>query len=190
MFSKYVVALLFFAASAIAGVVHPGIYQILNVASHSTARAQFAPGPVIVSSTREHIGDFALWNIQNAQDGGYTIENLALDRLLMLDTFAAVLSFNNGEPVFTNRNPTVWDIEPAGNGEFVIKLQAYDLLWNAEPPVVPRGDVKLRPSRGFPTQHWRLVPVNAPHVEDYDYDYDNDRWDLPEGAPGRLSGQI
>ena len=59
MLSKYV-TLLAFAASAIAGVIEPGVYKIKNVASHSTARS-FAPfSPVFVSSTREFPGPFEL----------------------------------------------------------------------------------------------------------------------------------
>ncbi|KAF8810382.1 hypothetical protein BYT27DRAFT_7186593 [Phlegmacium glaucopus] len=142
MFSKYV-AILSFAASAIAGVVTPGTYRIVNVASGSTVRAYYAPGPLFVSSTRENAGWFELvspslghlsfeytiticlkpqWDIKDAKDGGYTIANVGLNMQFMLDTSAAVFSPDNGEPVFTNRVPTVFNIESAGNGEYEVRL--------------------------------------------------------------------
>ena len=59
MLSKYV-TLLAFAASAIAGVIEPGIYRIKNVASRSTARSYEPFTPVFVSSTRENPGPYEL----------------------------------------------------------------------------------------------------------------------------------
>jgi hypothetical protein len=77
----------------------------------------------------------------------------------------------NAEPVVTNRRPTVFSIESAGDKpqiyvvslanplsmwsllryvtfyHFKIKVQGADLLWNVEPPVVPRGEVSCFPSR-------------------------------------------
>ena len=59
MFSKYV-TILAFAASAIAGVIEPGVYKIRNVASHSTARSYQAFTPVFVANTLENPGPFEL----------------------------------------------------------------------------------------------------------------------------------
>jgi len=178
---KYV-ALLSFAATAIAGVIPEGTYRIFNVASDSTARVSFASGPVFVDSTKKNVGPFELWNIRDAEDGGYTIDNVGLNTIKMLDTFAAVERPNKWELVRTFRDPTIFNIEPAGNGEYVIKLQQYDLLWNAEPPVVPFGDVKLKPSDGSPTQRWILVRLLGPDNDIHNYD----RWDVSERTPGRF----
>ena len=61
MFSKYA-TLLAFAATAIAGVIEPGVYRITNVASHSTARTYNPLTAIYVSSTREYAGPFELVN--------------------------------------------------------------------------------------------------------------------------------
>ena len=59
MFSKYV-TLLAFAATAIAGVIQPGVYRITNVASQSTACTYNPSSAVFVSSTREFPGPFEI----------------------------------------------------------------------------------------------------------------------------------
>ncbi|KAF8810380.1 hypothetical protein BYT27DRAFT_7253762 [Phlegmacium glaucopus] len=192
MFFKYV-SLLIFAASAIAGTITPGTYQIVNVASDSAARAYDGPGLVFVSSYRDLAGWFELWDISDAKDGGYTIANVGLNMIYMLDTSAAVFSPDNGELqlIRTSLAPTVFNIESAGNGEYVIKLPNEDLLWNAEPPVVPYGDVKLRPANGDSTEHWRLIPARAPGSAHASPNHNYDRWDLPvQRIPGRFLGQV
>ncbi|KAF8811401.1 hypothetical protein BYT27DRAFT_7089549 [Phlegmacium glaucopus] len=190
MFSKYV-SLLIFAASAIAGTITPGTYRIVNVASDSAARVYYGSGPVFVSSYRGYGSWFELWDISDAKDGGYTIANVGLDMIYMLDTSAAVFGPDNGEPVRTSRTPTVFNIESAGNDEYVIKLPNDDLLWNVEPPIMPYGDIKLRPANGDSTEHWRLVPAQESGDAHSTPNHNYDRWDLPvQRIPGRFLGQI
>jgi hypothetical protein len=57
MLSK-TVALLLFAAGAIAGPIAEGTYRIINVASQSSARVYSAGDPIYVSSTLENPGPF------------------------------------------------------------------------------------------------------------------------------------
>ena len=59
MLSKYV-TLLAFAASAIAGLIKPGIYRISNVASRTTVRSYVPQSPIYVSSSKEYAGPFEL----------------------------------------------------------------------------------------------------------------------------------
>ncbi|MFC5828667.1 RICIN domain-containing protein [Nonomuraea insulae] len=134
-----------------------GTYRITNVASSSTMRTYYAGGEAFVSSTRENPGPFELWQITNSRDGSYTIENVGINIINMLDSYAAVRQTAAEEPVVTSRDATDWSIEPAGNGTYVIKVPGQDLLWNAEAPVVPRGDVKLRAADGSDAQRWSLV---------------------------------
>lgn len=144
------------AGAAQAAAFAPGTYRIINVASHSSVRTYNAGAELFVSSTRENPGPFELWQIDRREDG-YTIQNVGINMIRMLDSYAAVRQAVAGEPVVTNRDAGVWSIEPAGNGIFVIKVPGQDLLWNTEPPVVPRGDVRLRHANGSDTQRWSLV---------------------------------
>ncbi|MFC4008042.1 hypothetical protein ACFOY2_12480 [Nonomuraea purpurea] len=133
-------------------------YRITNVASHSTLRAYQAGEEVFVSSTRESPGPFELWHFERSESG-YTIQNVGLSMTQTSDSYAAARQATEGEAVITSRDATVWSIEPAGNGTFVIKVPGEDLLWNAEPPVIPRGNVKLRDANGSDTQRWTFVPA-------------------------------
>ena len=88
----------------------------------------------------------------------------------------------NGEPVITNSDPTVFNIEAAGNGEFVVRLASFslsmklnsdisikiklpydDLLWNVEPPVIPRGNVRFShlPLFSFDSFRYHLCRSNS-----------------------------
>ena len=110
MFSKYA-TLLAFAASAIAGVIKPGIYIISNAASHSNVRAFPVYTPLEVSSSSSnnrfdvfeyvssglclclgiyfnYLPQTKKWDvIRNSADGTYTFKNVGLD------LFAAAFDF-------------------------------------------------------------------------------------------------
>ena len=142
----------------LAGQIVDGTYIITNVASLSTVQVHRAGCEVYVSSTGEYPGLFELWNIKSATDGGYILDNIGLTTTQMLDNFVTAIP-QNGEPCVMKREATVFNIEPAGGGTYVIKLQYKDLLWNVEPPVVPRGDIKLRPANGESTERFTLTPA-------------------------------
>ncbi|MFC7585609.1 RICIN domain-containing protein [Nonomuraea antimicrobica] len=148
------------ASSAPAAAFEPGTYKIINVASHSSVRDYNAGGELFVSSTRENPGPFELWQIERS-GSGYTIQNVGINMIKMLDSYATARQTVEGEAVVTNRHPSTWSIAPAGEGTYVIKVPNEDLLWNVEPPVVPRGDVQLRHANGSDTQRWRLVRVSG-----------------------------
>jgi hypothetical protein len=76
-----------------------------------------------------------------------------------LDTFAAVNTPENGEPVITSRNPTVFAIEPVGDDRYIIKIPYADLLWNVESPVMPHASIKLRSADGSYTQAFTLEAI-------------------------------
>ena len=99
MFSKYA-TLLAFAASAIAGVIKPGIYIISNAASHSNVRAFPVYTALEVSSSSSNdrfdmyeyvssglcqclcLGIICLkqqWDVKNSTDGTYTFKNVGLN---------------------------------------------------------------------------------------------------------------
>jgi hypothetical protein len=181
MFSK-AITLLLVATCAIGGQIKEGTYRITNVASHSTARTYNAGSEIYVSSTKENPGPYEVWDIRNAVDGGYTIENVGL-KYGTPDSFAAVFAPEDGEPVVTYRKRIVFNIESAGNGKHVIKLPYDNLLWNVEPPVIPRGSIKLRPAEGLETEQWILTPTSAET-----HDNDDDRWYLQQRI-GRFSGR-
>jgi hypothetical protein len=141
------------ANSAQALASEPGTYRIFNVASHSSLRAYNAGQVAYVSSTREYPGPFELWKIERS-GSTYTIKNVGLD------SYAAAPQTEEGASVVTNRAPSTWSIESAGDNTYVIKVPNEDLLWNAEPPVIPRGDVRLRGADGSETQRWRLAPAD------------------------------
>ena len=83
-----------------------------------------------------------------------------------------------------------------------IKHQHENLLWNAEPPVIPHGvvrcphfpcfflkknsiQIKLRPADGRATERWILTPSRRDlGQEDY-----NERWELLQRI-GRFLGQF
>ncbi|MFD0885634.1 hypothetical protein ACFQ08_13855 [Streptosporangium algeriense] len=136
-----------------------GVYRIVNVASHSSLRAYEAGSPIFVSSTRENPGPFELWEITRVGEG-YTIKNVGLSHTRGSDAYASVSRSEEGEPVITDSEPTTWAAEQAGDGTYVIKAPHEDLVWNVEPPVVPRGEVALRGADGSDTQRWRFEPVN------------------------------
>ncbi|MBT2232537.1 RICIN domain-containing protein [Nonomuraea sp. NEAU-A123] len=142
------------ADSAQAPAQGPGVYRIVNAASGTALRAYKSGGTIFVSSTLENPGPFELWEIAQAEDG-YTIKNVGLS-LNGPPANASARQTEQGEPVVTGSAPTTWSIRPAGGGTFVIKVPNDDLLWNAEPPVIPRGDVRLRGADGSAAQRWRL----------------------------------
>jgi len=175
MFFKYV-ALLSFTTSAVAGVITPGIYRIVNVASNSSARVSCTV-PLLSVSKWGTPGDFELWNIADANDGGYIIENVGLNGIRVLNTSVAVSNPDNGEFVRISRLPTVFDVSSAGNSndEYIIKLPSSDLVWKVESPIIPVGDIKLRRSDGGEIQRWLFVPVKpaspdnpVAHIHKYD----------------------
>jgi len=164
MFFKYA-TLLAFAASAFAGDIQPGVYKIINVASHSTARSYNPSNPVFVSSTREFPGPFELWDVKDSVDGSYTLRNIGLNTIAAAGPSGFVV---------TEPKATSFSIEPAGDGEFVIKLPDADSVWNVELPVIPRGDIRLRPANGSPTQRWTFALIDSAQDRD---DY-VDKWEL------------
>ncbi|MEU9888542.1 hypothetical protein [Sphaerisporangium sp. NPDC051011] len=136
----------------------PGVYRILNLESGTSLRT-YTPGrPIFVASTREHPGPFELWEITRTQ-GGFTIKNVGLSGRGPA-SYASARQTGEGEPVIAGGEPMTWSIESAGDDTYVIKAPNEDLLWNAEPPVIPRGDVRLRGADGSETQRWRFEPVN------------------------------
>lgn len=153
MFSKLAVLALF-VTSVIAGLLPEGVYRITNVASSSSARVYRPGSEIFVRSTKEDPGPFELWQLKGASDDGYIIRNIGLGEVSEADPFAAVMYPTPGEPVVTSRRATVFNIEPAGDGTFVIKAPYEDLLWNVEPPVIPAGTIKLRPAHGRDTERW------------------------------------
>ena len=110
MLSK-AISLLLVATCAIAGRLPEGTYRITNVQSHSTARVYNPGTQIFVSSTKEDPGPFQIvslsigsffskyatticlklqWDIKNAVDGGYTIQNVGLKDENAPNSFAAV----------------------------------------------------------------------------------------------------
>jgi len=175
MFSKYI-TLLAFAASAIAGVIKPGVYRIFSVHSHSSARSYEALTPVFVSSTKENPGPFELWDVIEPEDGSYILRNLGLR------TFA---SGSAGELVETRPVVTSYNIEPAGDSQFVIMLPNEDSVWTVESVGPFRSNIKLLPANGRTTQRWIFVPESL--VQD-EYEHD-ERWELLQRI-GRFLGRI
>jgi len=177
MFFKYV-ALLSFAATAIAGAISPGTYLIINTAYDAAfATVQYPHDPVFIYNTGENPGPYEFWDIRDAEDGGYTIQNVGLG------TSAEVSGPNNGELVRTSPSPTVFNIESAGNGGYVIKLPFNDLFWNVEPGM-HRLNIILSPAEGRATELWRFVLADNNIVHNYD------RWDVPQRIPGRFLGHV
>ncbi|KAJ7500655.1 hypothetical protein B0H11DRAFT_786322 [Mycena galericulata] len=56
--------------------------------------------------------------------------------------------------------PTVFAVNSAGGGEFVIKLPNADLVWSVYDVDMEYGGVELEPSDGSVTQHWHILPIN------------------------------
>jgi len=176
LFNLKAVALVLSVTSAIAGPIPSGDYLITNVQYDHGAVCVYEPfRPVYVCNKPR--APFSIWTFRDAEDGGYTIENHALH------TFLAVRTPRDGEPVITDRIPMVFNIEPAGDDEFIIKLPYYDFLLNAEPPGPLGEEIKLRPAEGWESQKWRFIP--GPLLRNHNYD----RWNLPQQI-GRLLGYI
>ncbi|KAK5809540.1 hypothetical protein F5H01DRAFT_369412 [Linnemannia elongata] len=124
-------------------VLDNGLYKITNVASRSTVRSYNPRTQVYIASTREAPGPFEMWKGQyDNVHHGYILHNVGLS------LGAAVHKVGDGEPVSTAGTPTVFQIEPAGDSSFAIKVPDVDLLWTAEPPVIPHGDIALKPANG------------------------------------------
>ncbi|MEV8637918.1 hypothetical protein AB0395_40340 [Streptosporangium sp. NPDC051023] len=147
------------ADSAQAPASEPGIYRIINVASGTSLRAYIPGRPIFVASTREYPGPFELWKITRS-GGGVTIKNVGLSDVGRFGAYAVARRPEEGEPVITGHRPTIWSLESAGDDTYVIKAPYEDLLWNAEPPVIPRGEVRLRGADGSETQRWRIEPAD------------------------------
>lgn len=144
-----------------AGRLADGTYRITSVASPSTVRVYYAGGEVFVSCTRENPGPFELWNIKSAQDRGYTFNNVGLTNTQKLDTFIFAKQ-KEEEPCVTDRVATVFNIESAGESTYVIKLPYADLLWNVEPNVVRRRNIKLRHADGSDTERFIFTACEYP----------------------------
>jgi hypothetical protein len=105
-----------------------------------------------VTSTKEYPGDFALFDIQKADDSsGYTIKNVGLDK------FVSAFEENKGAPLFANGKTEAFSVEEAGEDEYVIKVVNEDLVWTVSEPVIPTGTVILWPQEGAPTQRFILI---------------------------------
>jgi len=130
----------------------PGIYRITNVGSDSWVRAYRPITPLYVSSSKEDPGDFALFDIQYAEDSsGYTITNVGLNK------FVSAAEEIMGEPLFAKGFREAFAIEEAGGDQFVIKAVNKDLVWTVIEPVIPTGTVILWPAEGKSTQRFILT---------------------------------
>jgi len=179
MFFKYA-TLLAFATSAIAGVVQPGTYRITSVAgsSNTTARTFYLLDNPVWTSDEPNPGTSELWDVEDSENGSYTLRNQGSTG------FAAYIPNPKGY-IYTGLKASSFNIESAGNGEFVIKFTFDDLLWTVEELTIPGGYVYLHPADGKPKQRWIFTLIN-PNFAKNDYD---ERWELLQRI-GRFLGRF
>ncbi|KAJ7307650.1 hypothetical protein DFH08DRAFT_1051508 [Mycena albidolilacea] len=140
-------------ASAAAYSLEPGAYRILDVPTNTWLRDYNRDGPVFVSLTREWPGDFAVWKVEEAQDGAVIISNIGLGSPVYAGNDKAIIAGYE-------RPPVPFAIESAGDDTFVIKSVFEDLVWTRKNPGSVRSEVQLRPANGDDSQKWRFIRLN------------------------------
>ncbi|MEU6718690.1 hypothetical protein ABZ897_45110 [Nonomuraea sp. NPDC046802] len=141
------------AGNAQGPIDEPGVYRIVNVEAETSLRAYASFRPIFVNSTPQDPGPYELWDIAQTEDG-FTIENVGL-RDRGAPAYASARQTKEDNLVITSGEPMDWSIESADDDTYVIKAPNEDLLWNADPPVVP-----LRNADGSDTQRWRFEPAD------------------------------
>ncbi|KAF7373887.1 hypothetical protein MSAN_00601000 [Mycena sanguinolenta] len=134
-------------------VLDPGVYRIVNVATNTPVAASVQNGQIYVTIEGQQPGALAEWKLQKADQGGFTITNVALG--------TSIFSANQGLLFCGWATPAeTFAIEPAGSGEFIIKEVAADEEWTLVPVSgSPIGTLRLSPSQGRKEQLWRLIPL-------------------------------
>ncbi|KAJ7307649.1 hypothetical protein DFH08DRAFT_1051506 [Mycena albidolilacea] len=143
----------FHSASAAAYSLEPGLYRILDVPTGTLLRDYSRDGPVFVSLTKEWPGDFAVWKVEEAQDGAVIISNIGLGSPVYAGNDKTIIAGYE-------RPPVPFAIESAGDDTFVIKSVFEDLVWTRKNPGSVRSDVQLRPANGDDSQKWRFIPLD------------------------------
>jgi len=140
-------------ASAAAYRLEPGLYRIEDVPTHRQLRSYNEGAPIFVSFTRENPGPYGLWQVDEADNGAFTISNLGLHRSVYAADDETIIAGYKGDPVS-------FAIESAGDNAYVIKSVFEDLVWTLKNPGSVRSEVRLYPANGNDSQKWRFIPAN------------------------------
>ncbi|WP_225102506.1 hypothetical protein [Streptomyces sp. CoH27] len=89
------------------------------------------------------------WNVTRYEDG-YAIRDVGTG-FWATDRGGQVLGTSEFDP-----GTSVWSVERAGGGVFIIKKPGQDLVWTEVD-----NHVELKPADGSPAQHWRFEPVDG-----------------------------
>ncbi|MFC5828794.1 RICIN domain-containing protein [Nonomuraea insulae] len=144
------------ANSPQAPAIKPGTYRIINMAAYTSMRAYAPREQALVVGTDPNPGSFELWKIERFENG-YTIQNVGI-HATTFSSYAAPAWRGERASIATFGEPFPWSIEPAGEDTYIIKMPDRDLLWEAEPPAFPLGDVRLHTDDGSDNQRWSLLP--------------------------------
>ncbi|KAJ7807917.1 hypothetical protein B0H14DRAFT_2609294 [Mycena olivaceomarginata] len=141
------------SASAAAYSLEPGLYRILDVPTSTWLRDYSQDEPVFVSLTKEWPGDFAVWKVEEAQNGAVIISSIGLGSPVYAGNDKTIIAGYG-------RAPVPFAIESAGDNTFVIKSVFEDLVWTRKDSRSVRSEVQLRPANGEDSQKWRFVRLN------------------------------
>ncbi|KAJ6493292.1 hypothetical protein C8R45DRAFT_928063 [Mycena sanguinolenta] len=126
--------------------IEPGLYRIYN-AAHGAELRSFSVGQQLFTTlTHDYVGPFALWNIQQHTEYEFTVSNVGVTE----SATHRELTYLKGELVTGPGQGDCFSIEPAGNGEFTIKLPYADAVWSIADAVNGLGQagVYLVPANG------------------------------------------
>ena len=91
------------------------------------------------------------WDVQAGANNDFTIRSTQTPT-------GGYLALNGAQAVVGSK-PILWAVEPAGNGELVIKVPGQDLVLGLMGPE-PGAPVQAHPADGSPGQRWTLTPVH------------------------------
>ncbi|KAF7350733.1 hypothetical protein MSAN_01634400 [Mycena sanguinolenta] len=145
-------------AAVKANAIEPGRYLLYNEAwgdkQPSQLRGYAVGEPVFVAYSDLEPGVFGVWDVIHSESEGsdeYRLVNLGLR--------AAASVFK--DQVVTSQSGENFEIEPAGNGLFTIKVPNENLVWTVDTPNINRlkSNVYLRQQVGALAAKWKLVRV-------------------------------
>jgi len=111
-----------------------------------------------VSSTHEFPGPFELWQV--GDDG--SIKNVGLDLYVSIDSSGnAVTGQNQDKFTFESAGDDGDNICFISTGDSARRARDAGKVWNADPPVIPFGNISVQDRTGDDVQLFRLL--NAPY---------------------------
>ncbi|KAJ7500656.1 hypothetical protein B0H11DRAFT_1996092 [Mycena galericulata] len=132
-----------------------GPVQVVNVGNNGTI---FTFGAVAGSSEPLQVYAPQIWSWEN---GVWDLTNVAADTWTFQNTGTGqyIQADETDNNIVTGTSPTIFAVNSAGGGNFVIKLPYADLVWEYiyDGSSMEYGKVELRPADGSASQQWAIL---------------------------------